>query len=67
MGALYDDVFRTLLNDCSPLIIPGINEAFVEKHYTGKEIIVFSPNEHFLTSRMEQKRNESQIHVLEYW
>lgn len=43
----YDDVFRTLLNDCSPLILPLINEVFGE-HYTGKEKIVFSPNEHFL-------------------
>lgn len=24
----YDDVFRTLLNDCSSLIIPVINEIF---------------------------------------
>ncbi len=43
----YDDVFRTLLNDCSPLILPLINEVF-DEHYTGKEKIVFSPNEHFL-------------------
>lgn len=43
----YDDVFRTLLNDCSGLIIPLINEVFGEK-YTGKEKIIFSPNEHFL-------------------
>ncbi len=26
----YDDVFRTLLNDCSSLIIPVINEVFDE-------------------------------------
>lgn len=43
----YDDVFRTLLNDCSKLILPVINEIFGE-HYTGEETIVFSPNEHFL-------------------
>ncbi len=43
----YDDVFRTLLNDCSSLIIPMINEIFGE-HYSGKEEIAFSPNEHFL-------------------
>lgn len=24
----YDDVFRTLLNDCTPLIIPVINDVF---------------------------------------
>lgn len=46
----YDDVFRTLLNDCSSLIIPVINEIFGE-HYTGEEEIVFSPNEHFLNQQ----------------
>ena len=35
----YDDVFRTLLNDCSSLIIPVINEVFSE-HYTGKKEII---------------------------
>ena len=30
----YDDAFRTLLNDCSELIIPVVNEVFGE-HYTG--------------------------------
>ena len=43
----YDDVFRTLLNDCSELILPVLNEAFGE-HYTGTERIEFLPNEHFL-------------------
>ena len=28
----YDDVFRTLLNDCSSLIIPVINEIFWENY-----------------------------------
>ena len=37
----YDDVFRTLLNDCSQLIIPIINEVFGE-HFSGDEKIVFS-------------------------
>lgn len=46
----YDDVFRTLINDCSPLIIAVINEMFGE-HYSGKERIVFSPNEHFLNQQ----------------
>ena len=43
----YDDVFRTLLNDCSGLIIPVLNEVFHE-HYSGEEEIVFSVNEHFM-------------------
>ena len=42
----YDDVFRTLLNDCSKLILPVINEAFGE-NYTGNERIEFRPNEFF--------------------
>ncbi len=46
----YDDVFRTLLNDCSSLIIPVVNEAFGE-HYSGREKISFSPNEHFLNQQ----------------
>lgn len=46
----YDDVFRTLLNDCSSLIIPVINEMFGEK-YSGNEEIVFSVNEHFLNQQ----------------
>jgi len=53
----YDDVFRTLLNDCEQLIIPMINEIF-GKNYTGKEKIVFHPNEHFINQQdgKEQKR-----------
>ena len=46
----YDDVFRTLLNDCSSLIIPVINEMFGER-YSGQEKIIFSPNEHFLNQQ----------------
>lgn len=52
----YDDVFRTLLNDCSSLIIPVINEIFGE-HYSGTETIIFSPNEHFLN---QQNGNEDE-------
>lgn len=46
----YDDVFRTLLNDCSNLIIPVINEVFGADH-SGKEKIVFSANEHFMNQQ----------------
>lgn len=53
----YDDVFRTLLNDCSALIIPVINEIF-GSHYSGDEEIIFAPNEHFLNQQdgVEEKR-----------
>ena len=43
----YDDVFRTLLNDCSALIIPLVNEIFHES-YSGQEAVEFYPNEHFV-------------------
>lgn len=46
----YDDVFRTLLNDCSRLIIPVINEAFNEC-FSGDEKVVFSPEIHFLNQQ----------------
>lgn len=49
----YDDVFRTLLNDCSSLIIPVINEV-LEEHYSGDEKIEFSPNEHFVNQQGER-------------
>ena len=56
-GTPFDDVFRTLLNDCSALILPLINEIFGE-HYTGKKKITFSPTEHFLNRQdgNEEKR-----------
>ena len=46
-GTPYDDVFCTLLNDCSELVLPVLNEIFGE-HYVGTERIVFSGNEHYL-------------------
>ena len=43
----YDDVFRTLLTDCSSLIIPVVNEIFHE-NYTGEETVTLKENELFL-------------------
>ncbi len=53
----YDDVFRTLLNDCSSLIIPVISEIFHE-NFSGDEKIVFMPETHFLNRQDggEEKR-----------
>lgn len=48
-STIYDSVFRTLLNDCTSLIIPVINELF-GTHYTGTEKIHLYPNENILTS-----------------
>ena len=52
----YDDMFRLLLNDCSSLIIPVINEVFGER-YTGKGQMIFSSNEHF---RNQKDGNEEE-------
>ena len=46
----YDDVFRTMLNDCSRLIIPVINEVFSEQ-YTGEEEVVLSPETHYINQQ----------------
>ena len=43
----YDDVFKTLLNDCTQLIIPVINEIFGE-NYRGDERITDSRNEYYI-------------------
>ena len=46
-----------MLNDCSPLLIPVINEVF-GKHYDGTEAIVTYPDTHFLNQQdgVEDKR-----------
>jgi len=55
MEDIYDSVFRTLLNDCSKMILPVINEAFGE-HYKGNEKIEFFPNEHFIAQQSEEDK-----------
>ena len=52
----YDDVFRTLLQDCPELVIPLINELF-GTDYTGQEVVLSSTNEIF----MEKKRSGLRI------
>lgn len=46
-NTVYDNVFGTMLHDCTRLIIPVVNEVFGE-HYSGDEEIVFLHNEHFI-------------------
>ena len=53
IGTPYDDVFRTLIQDCPQLLIPFINEMFLEtgyleEPYTGDEKVVHYNDEHFL-------------------
>ena len=47
IGTPYDDVFRTLVNDCTSLMIPVVNEVFGE-HYTGEEKVTILPGERFI-------------------
>ena len=57
ISTLYDDSFRTLMNDCNQLLIPLINEVF-GKNYAGDEKIMQHPNEHFINQQdgKSQKR-----------
>lgn len=44
----YDDVYHTLLNDCTSLIIPVVNEVFHKKHGKNEKITVLN-NEFYIT------------------
>ena len=43
----YDDVFRTLLNDCPDLIIPVLNEAFGTSFIIGRDMVRKGDNKFF--------------------
>ena len=51
----YDDAFRTLLTDCSRLIIPVINLMFHSNYSMDDEVCLFQ-NESFITEGGEEKR-----------
>lgn len=59
----YDDVFRTLLTDCTELMIPVVNEIF-HTDYTGKETIFLLQNEHFIKMPNGMNRNALPIPAL---
>ena len=62
----YDDAFKTLLIDCTRLIIPVINEIFGE-NYTGEEEIVLSASEHHLhggDGDTKEKRTDSSFWIM---
>ena len=46
-GTPFDDVFRTLLEKCSKLIIPVINEVFMTDYSMDEDVTLLS-NEHFV-------------------
>ena len=43
----YDDVHRTMLNDCPKLIIPVVNEMFQKKHSDNEKVTLLN-NELFI-------------------
>lgn len=62
----YDDVFRTLINDCREMIIPLVNETFGE-HFTGTEKVILHQNEHFLNRQdggQEEKITDSNFEIV---
>lgn len=63
----YDDVFRTLLTDCTELIIPVVNEIFY-MNYTGKEQIYLLQNEHFIQApdnTTQERITDSSFKIIE--
>ena len=52
----YDDVHRTMLNDCPKLIIPVVNEMFHKRHSNNEEVTVL--NNEFFINRQDGKQVE---------
>ena len=49
----YDDAYRTMLEKCSSLVLPVINELFGED-YSGEEEVILNQNELFITTPDEK-------------
>lgn len=63
----YDDAYRTMLEKCSSLILPVLNEVFGE-HYNGTEEVILNQNELFITTPDEksvERITDSSIRVVE--
>ena len=58
----YDDVLRTLINDCKQWVIPLINEA-LEKNYELCEEVVLLQNEHFLMQQDGEEEERINIYA----
>ena len=52
----YDDVHRTMLNDCPKLIIPVVNEMFQKKHSDNEKVTLL--NNEFFINRQNGKQVE---------
>ena len=62
----YDDAYRTMLEKCSSLILPVLNEVFGE-HYSGTEEVILNQNELFITTPDEksvERITDSSIRVV---
>ena len=60
----YDDVFRTLLNDCPDLIIPVINHTFGTDFVIGRDTVQTGSNEFFFTDKQgDQSEVISDSHI----
>ena len=46
----YDDVYRTLLSDCTSLIIPVVNEVFKKRYHENEKVTVLN-NEFYITEK----------------
>ena len=64
-GNPYDDVFRTLQNDCPELLIPVVNDIFRTDYAAGRDQVVVRNNEFFFTAPDgEQTKVVSDSHVM---
>ena len=64
-GSPYDDVFRTLQNDCPELLIPVVNDIFRTDYAAGRDQVVVRNNEFFFTAPDgEQTKVVSDSHVM---
>ena len=66
-GTPFDDVFRTMVNDCQKLLLPVLNEMF-HYSYEGSEQIDFLPTKRFLHNiddKSEKRDSDSAFRVID--
>ncbi len=66
VGDPYDDVYRTLLEDCPQLLIPLVNEIFNE-HFTKEDQVVFSQDVHMTkgqTGEPSRRTTDSSFEII---
>ncbi|MCC8051327.1 MAG: hypothetical protein LIP10_11835 [Clostridiales bacterium] len=66
IGDPYDDVYRTLLNDCPQLLIPLVNEIFHE-HFTKDNKVIFSKDIHTMKGqegKLSKRMTDSSFEII---